>query len=257
MSTLNTESVAGSARHRAEASAIETTRAVRELLATIDKQAEELQRLRTGVFHYAEVGGLSMFETLEQRESRHKSEIERLNGLLNQGADKIDELKRELRDARGTIDWYKEFRKEPTGELESTKIRLGDAVKACETLAGKLKAAEQERDKAQADARRTENHGGGHVTVLPVVTLPADWMTQVTADAKTVDTLKAELGAALHRATRAERKAASANLTNEELRKALTDIANECDQPTTHPWLLIGRLVAMATKALDSKKANG
>ncbi len=250
----------------------------RGIAEQLDKQASEIEHLKTGVVHYADVGGVPIYESLEGREARHKSELERLNGLvriansdkheaerangslgkeLAYARKKIDDLKRQKDAIHERLSWYEKYRTEPSDELDKTRIRAENAERACETLAAKLKAAEQERDKAQADARRTGNHGGGHVTVLPVVTLPADWMVQATADAKAVDTLKAELGAALHRATRAERKAADANLTNEELRKALMDIANECDEQETRPWLMIGRIFAMATKALDSKKANG
>jgi len=175
---IRTESAAGKPAHDAEASAIETTRAVRELLATIKQQAEDIQWLRTGVVHYADVGGVPIYETLEGREARHKSEIERLNGLvriansdkheaerangslgeeLAYARKKIDDLKRQKDAIHERLSWYEKYRTEPSDELDSLRLRLTGSNEACETLRAKLEAAEQ-HIKVVTDAHEKTAH---------------------------------------------------------------------------------------------------
>jgi len=150
-----------------------------------------------------------------------------------------------------------------------------------EARAGKLKAAEQERDKMTAHAAEIEQELAktrinkvleddpeACAYDLNGTTVSAGvYYRQLWRDLKREnDGLRAELktanevigrkgwsdhAAALHRAARAECKVAAANLENEELRKALTDIANECNRMTAHPWILIGAVIGIAKKALS------
>lgn len=189
-------------------------------------------------------------------------EIGRLKILCDQGSKKIDELKRDNQSLGSQVTWLRTYRTEPSDELDSLRMRLADA-EACETLRAKLKRSEEahektankladvigERDKATSQLTNaldrvveleqtlsivrgdlaTANNRLNTRRALPTITLPADWLDGWNEEQRSKVTLQAELGAAIHRATRAERKAAKANTELDVMRKHARVLADVVD----------------------------
>lgn len=75
----------------------------------------------------------------------------RLRALCDEGAKKIAELKREKESLHSQLAWYQTYRTEPSGELDSLRLRLAGSNEACETLRAKLDKAVKELDETRED----------------------------------------------------------------------------------------------------------
>lgn len=174
------------------------------------------------------------------------SEVDRLRALCDQGATKIDDLYKECAAKANAAEGLKADLKKSREAHELTAYKLADAIKERDKLrlgiqanAGQRVLVDKEYDDLKAKVSELEqtlsivrgdlataNNKLNARSVLPKITLPSDWLYGWNEEQQSKATLQAKLGAAAHRAKRAERKAAKANTELDAMRKHAMALAD-------------------------------